>query len=296
MVADLLPRSRRTSFRELEASAFVGRRRELAALGRVERESRLVTLVGEAGVGKTRLAQRFAASQHSAYEGVWFCDLRDARDAEAMCAALARALFIADEATVVGDGAVVAAGRALAARGRVLVVESRNVWCVFERSSGTWVLTTTLPHEPSTAITTSGARIAIVTWKHVELLERTSAGWEPTATIEPPDGTLFDAKIAASDRKILVATTDHISFERRLHVYESMRLVEDLALPAGRSARQFAIADDTIVVTDDSLVVELVATKRYAGIAKLVITVTPLSAFSAQGRASHQASKEENHE
>jgi predicted ATPase len=88
-------------------------------------EGRLVTLSGEAGIGKTRLAQHFAHEQRSAYEtagGVWFCDLRDARDVEGMCSTLARTLNIADEATIVGDGAVTAVGRALATRGRALVV------------------------------------------------------------------------------------------------------------------------------------------------------------------------------
>ena len=125
MVVELPFRTRRSSFIQLESSAFVGRCRELAELGARVRESRLVTLVGEAGVGKTRLAQRFALAERAAYEaagGVWCCDLRDARDLEAMSAALARALSIADEATAVGDAAVTAVGRALAARGRALVV------------------------------------------------------------------------------------------------------------------------------------------------------------------------------
>jgi predicted ATPase len=122
VATDLLPRARRTSFLQLETSAFVGRQHELVELGQAVAASRLVTLVGEAGVGKTRLAQRLAAASRSAYESVWFCDLRDARDAEAMSAALARALSIADEATVVGDAAVTAVGRALASRGRALLV------------------------------------------------------------------------------------------------------------------------------------------------------------------------------
>jgi Holliday junction resolvase RusA-like endonuclease len=40
-----------------------------------------------------------------------------------------------------------------------------------------------------------------------------------------------------------------------------------------------------IVVVDDSMIVELVATKRYARIAKLSITITPLAALTAQRRA-----------
>ena len=122
MATDLLPRARRASFHELAASVFVGRQLELIELAQAVTASRLVTLVGEAGVGKTRLAQRFAAVSRSAYESVWFCDLRDARDPEGMSAALARALAIEGQATVVGDAAVTAVGRALAARGRALLV------------------------------------------------------------------------------------------------------------------------------------------------------------------------------
>jgi Holliday junction resolvase RusA-like endonuclease len=44
-------------------------------------------------------------------------------------------------------------------------------------------------------------------------------------------------------------------------------------------------AINAIVVVDDSLVVDLVATKRFARIPKLSITVTPLRALTAQGRA-----------
>lgn len=125
MLADLLPRLRRTSHVPAESSAFVGRRQELSALARAVRASRLVTLTGPAGVGKTRLAQRFALGARLALEsagGVWCCDLRDTRDVEGMCGEVARALAIEGEATLTGDGAITAVGRALAARGRALLV------------------------------------------------------------------------------------------------------------------------------------------------------------------------------
>src|SRR5262249_2907723 len=44
-------------------------------------------------------------------------------------------------------------------------------------------------------------------------------------------------------------------------------------------------AINDIVVTDDSLIVELSATKRYATVPALTITITPLPALAAQGRA-----------
>jgi Holliday junction resolvase RusA-like endonuclease len=44
-------------------------------------------------------------------------------------------------------------------------------------------------------------------------------------------------------------------------------------------------AINEIVVVDDSMIVDLVVTKRYAAIPQLTITVTPLPALTAQGRA-----------
>ena len=39
-----------------------------------------------------------------------------------------------------------------------------------------------------------------------------------------------------------------------------------------------------IVIADDSLVVELIAVKRYAVVPRLAITITPLAALTAQGK------------
>jgi Holliday junction resolvase RusA-like endonuclease len=44
-------------------------------------------------------------------------------------------------------------------------------------------------------------------------------------------------------------------------------------------------AVNAIVVTDDALVVELIATKKYAAVPQLTITITPLPALTAQRRA-----------
>jgi Holliday junction resolvase RusA-like endonuclease len=43
-------------------------------------------------------------------------------------------------------------------------------------------------------------------------------------------------------------------------------------------------AVNAIVISDDSLVVELIVSKRYAAVPQLTITVTPLPARTAQGR------------
>jgi predicted ATPase/DNA-binding SARP family transcriptional activator len=59
-----------------ETTAFIGRQKELAHLGRLLEASRLVTLTGVCGVGKSRLALRLAAQRAHAFSGgVWVADL-----------------------------------------------------------------------------------------------------------------------------------------------------------------------------------------------------------------------------
>jgi non-specific serine/threonine protein kinase len=64
-----------------EVTSFVGRRRELADVKRALSKSRLVTLTGVGGVGKTRVAERIARDRRRAYpHGVWLVELGELRD------------------------------------------------------------------------------------------------------------------------------------------------------------------------------------------------------------------------
>ncbi|GAA3629968.1 BTAD domain-containing putative transcriptional regulator [Microlunatus ginsengisoli] len=97
-----LPRSRRLIGREHDEAAV------MAALER----SRLVTIAGPAGCGKTRLAVEAARSAADRFpDGVWFVDLSDATDADEVGAAVMAAL----ELTVPAGGSP---HTALAAYGR----------------------------------------------------------------------------------------------------------------------------------------------------------------------------------
>lgn len=93
---------------------FFGRRdvalRKLFADG-----ARIVTVLGPAGIGKTRLALRWAELAAGAYDAVFFCDLSDATTVEHVSAIVARTLGVAETEPN-------AIGWALEARGRVLLV------------------------------------------------------------------------------------------------------------------------------------------------------------------------------
>jgi len=64
-----------------ELTSFVGRGRELREVRRLLADTRLVTLTGVGGAGKTRLALRVAAQARRAFpDGVWFVDLTELPD------------------------------------------------------------------------------------------------------------------------------------------------------------------------------------------------------------------------
>jgi predicted ATPase/DNA-binding NarL/FixJ family response regulator len=79
---DLSSRGDRASgHRPTDVSSFVGRGEELARLRQLFPETRLVTLVGPSGVGKTRLALRLAADLADAFvDGTWLVDLSPISD------------------------------------------------------------------------------------------------------------------------------------------------------------------------------------------------------------------------
>ncbi|MFC4909807.1 ATP-binding protein [Actinomadura gamaensis] len=80
-----------------EMTGFVGRRDELAELRRAVERSRLVTLCGPGGVGKTRLTLRAAAASRDAFEdGAWLVELSALRDPGLLARTVAETLRLPD--------------------------------------------------------------------------------------------------------------------------------------------------------------------------------------------------------
>ncbi|HLK74372.1 MAG TPA: adenylate/guanylate cyclase domain-containing protein [Streptosporangiaceae bacterium] len=81
-----------------QLSAFIGRDREMSDVRALAGSSRLVTLTGTGGSGKTRLALQVAAELlDGAGDGVWLVELAAVTDGEAVPAAICAALGIGEQ-------------------------------------------------------------------------------------------------------------------------------------------------------------------------------------------------------
>jgi len=98
---------------------LVGRRRELAGLQQLRAASRLITLRGPGGAGKTRLALEFAARTGSAYPGgVWLVELGSLTDPILLTQTVAATVGVAERP---GEPLLTTVAAALTGR-RVLLV------------------------------------------------------------------------------------------------------------------------------------------------------------------------------
>jgi predicted ATPase/DNA-binding CsgD family transcriptional regulator len=86
------------------STSFVGRRTEIAAIRGALVSSRLVTLLGPGGVGKSRLALHAAAELRRSFpDGVWLVELAALRDPRLLVQTVVDGLGIVERDTTAGD-------------------------------------------------------------------------------------------------------------------------------------------------------------------------------------------------
>jgi non-specific serine/threonine protein kinase len=106
----------------LETTSFIGRERETAAVERLLATTRLLTLTGAGGCGKTRLALHVAASVRGAYpDGVWFVELAALADAALVAQSAAATLGVRERT---GAAPIDALASALRAKSLLIVLDN----------------------------------------------------------------------------------------------------------------------------------------------------------------------------
>jgi non-specific serine/threonine protein kinase len=85
----------------LSLTSFIGREREIGEIGQLLDSTRLLTLTGAGGCGKTRLALQVAGGLHEGYpDGIWLVELASLSDPTLVQKAVASALDVKEQAGV----------------------------------------------------------------------------------------------------------------------------------------------------------------------------------------------------
>lgn len=141
-----------------QLTSFVGRERELAELGKELRSSRLVTLTGAGGCGKTRLALEAASDTLDRFpDGAWWVELAPLRDEQLVGAAIAEALGVRP---LPGMTPLQAAGAYLAPRRALVILDNcEHLLGACAEAATAWT-TTSRRIPPFTALARRGPRSA----------------------------------------------------------------------------------------------------------------------------------------
>lgn len=164
-------------------TSFVGREREIAQIKQLLPATRLLTLTGTGGIGKTRLALQAAAEVLDAYrDGIWFVDLAPLLDPALVPSALAQVLGVKE---TVGQPLLTTVCKHL--RGKELLLVLDNCEHVLGASAE---LVDTLLRET--------ARVSVVATSRESLHVATERAY-PLGALPLPDPKAGAAAIARSD-------------------------------------------------------------------------------------------------
>ncbi len=181
-------------------SSFCGRRNDAGRIGSALAESRLATLTGFGGVGKTRLAVEVAHELAGSYrDGAWFIDLAGTRDPEVIVGLVASTLGLKDPAAA---GSAAALGERC--RDKVLLLVLDN--CEHLKKACVVFATTVLRAAP-------GMRILATSRESLEAPEELVVPLAPF--VVPPD-----AKLSASEALRLPAIRLFVDRARAVTAFE----------------------------------------------------------------------------
>jgi predicted ATPase/class 3 adenylate cyclase len=143
-------------------SSFIGRDADIAFVGQTLRKTRLVTITGAGGVGKTRLALQVAQKlQPSFPDGVWFCELAAATDRDSMLQVVLSSLRVRGQTSTI-EGII----NSVRSRQILLILDN----CEHLLSEATLLAETVLRECPGARIMATSREAMSVDGEHVWVL------------------------------------------------------------------------------------------------------------------------------
>jgi predicted ATPase/DNA-binding NarL/FixJ family response regulator len=179
-------------------TSFVGRRGEMAAVKQALGQSRLVTLIGVGGVGKTRLALSAASEVRRAFsDGVWFVDLSAVQDEALVASTVAGALRLQSRSRQWAPSAL---ARQLADRNMLVVLDN----CEQLRHACAVLVDTILRECPALRVLATSRQALDVAGEHLVSVRPLAT---PAADNPPPPSVLprYDSVVLFNERAQAVA-------------------------------------------------------------------------------------------
>ena len=212
-----------------ERDGFVGRTDSLAELAALfDDGARLVSLLGIGGIGKTRLALRYARQWLGDYPGgAWFCDLSSARSVDGILHAVAQGLDV----PLGKADPVQHLGAAIAGRGECLVIidNFEQVARHAEATLGQW-----LERAPQARLLVTSREVLGITGEEVFALA-------PMANGEAVQ--LFERRARAADKHYVPSQADRANLPKLVELLDRLPLAIELAAARVRVMTAQAMLD-----------------------------------------------------
>ncbi|MEV6105061.1 AAA family ATPase [Streptomyces sp. NPDC051940] len=232
-----------------ETGELVGRERELARLQSQMERSRVVTLTGPGGVGKTRLALHAARRLRSAFpDGVWWIELSGLRDGALLAHTIAEALPLADQSARPMTGVL---GDYLSERRLLLVLDT----CEHLTDACAFTLGLLLRASPGTRVLTTSRRPLGMAEEDTLVMEPLPVPDEHPSVVEADAMVLLAERAAEAVPGFAVTPDNRADLAQLCRRLEGLPLAIELAAPrlrdmsptdlAARLEDRFAVLGDT---------------------------------------------------